>query len=964
MIFSFLLLAAFYFDWVPGFAPGFSGQRGGKGSNPRINAGKSRPGQTFSLDSKWMLNHKFELGGMALLLLGLLLGFKAQWMVMGSMEMPGLKLWGFYGLAAALFTTGIFLQGLGRKPKGQTVSRSQEEPKPLASIVEWSAFGLIMVFAAFLRIYRLDSIPSGIFIDQGMEGWAALRIFHNQDHFLPVWEFDVFQNPALLLYQIGVWLEAWLVFFKLSQFGFYLFFVLLSLATLLLVYWTSRQIGGQRLALSGLFILAVMHWNMNFSRNGFPTIQVPFYTFGTLAFLLYALKPSKNAWPFYGAAIAVGFFYVLGVLPFFCLAFNSIVGSMHVFAALFVSALLLTALGYAVYLTVSVKNRVPYFSMAIAATFFAVGLYTYQAYKIVPLLILLFALYEIATNWKGVLAVGKPLVVFCIVFLVQAFPFLKHTYDLRGIGGRENDLMIMGRVHQEHSWQPLINNIIRTANMFNWRGDNMSRHNLQDYRMLDDITGVLFIFGLVGAIFFLRKKAYFYGLVGILVMSVPCVLSIDAAHANRMLGTTPFIALLAALPLVALWKRVHGFWGDMGDAFFPVFLLVPFYFMTFQNYDAYFNKMAKSLPSWSEYAVRETTVGKAITRYGDAYDYFISPELYNYYTIEFLGYFHKSRMYPLELPDNLISHVGDTSRGLYFALAEGRVGLLDTLKYFYPAGQAEYLVDPAGNSVEYFYRVPAEEVAKVRGLVAHFDRLVGGKTEQHIAQFPLGLPLGPYHAILTGNLYVSQTGNYKWEIKGNGRAVIKVKGKANPAGFHHLEKGEHPVEVVLDVPEGEVLPLVIQQVGQKGVPLSLDAGYFDNLPAPRGLKGSYYHDMDMREEPFLIQWDPVINYTNGNDFPAVTPYAIHWSGTLRVDKTGQYQFAFKTLDRAKLKIDGKEWNLPGLIQNRGGFLTQGVHSIDVIYLKPVSGWSALTFTWMPPGEKMEVVPTSAFGEVP
>ncbi|HEY5039731.1 MAG TPA: hypothetical protein VIJ93_11715, partial [bacterium] len=147
MIFSFLLLAAFYFDWVPGFAPGFSGQRGGKGSNPRINAGKSRPGQTFSLDSKWMLNHKFELGGMALLLLGLLLGFKAQWMVMGSMEMPGLKLWGFYGLAAALFTTGIFLQGLGRKPKGQTVSRSQEEPKPLASIVEWSAFGLIMVFA-------------------------------------------------------------------------------------------------------------------------------------------------------------------------------------------------------------------------------------------------------------------------------------------------------------------------------------------------------------------------------------------------------------------------------------------------------------------------------------------------------------------------------------------------------------------------------------------------------------------------------------------------------------------------------------------------------------------------------------------------------------------------------------------------------------------------------------------------
>jgi hypothetical protein len=284
-----------------------------------------------------------------------------------------------------------------------------------------------------------------------------------------------------------------------SQGTFYLFFSVMSLVTLPLVYWTFREIAGPRLALVGLALLAVMRWNINFARNGFPTNQVPLYTFGTLAFLLYGIRTGKR-WAFY-----------------------------------------------------------------VAATLFAMGLYTYQAYKIVPFLVLLFALYEFVTNRKAVLSKWKSILGFCALFLVLAAPYIEHTYR-GGLGSREASLSILARVQQSGSWQPLVDNITRTAVMFHWRGDGNGRHNLQDHRMLDDVTGVLFFIGLILALFTLWRKSSFYGLLGFLVMCVPCLLSIDPAHANRMLGITPFLALLAAMPLALLWGLVRpDAWGVRGE---------------------------------------------------------------------------------------------------------------------------------------------------------------------------------------------------------------------------------------------------------------------------------------------------------------------------------------------------------------------------------------------------------------
>ncbi len=804
---------------------------------------------------------------------------------------------------------------------------------------------LIAITAIFMRVYQIATVPSGLFIDQGFEGLAALRILNESWH--PFYVEDVFHAYSLALNQLALWFKL----FGAGEVSLKLFYVFLSLIGFPLVYWTFRQLAGPRMALLSLFVLAVMRWNINFSRNGFPTVQMPLYMFGTIAFLIYAIHGSKlsKKWPFYAMAFGAGTFFILGVFPFVFFSYFAWVREMHLQFAILTVFSTLVPLAYLVYLVKSSKNREPLLAILIAVGFFAAGAYTYQAYKVFPLLILLYGLYEVISNFKLVRTFWKEISLFAVLSIVFCLPVIFNP------NSREHELMVQG-VKQ------FLQVVGRTAIMFNRQGDPNARHNLQDYRMLDDISGALFVLGIVYSLFRVRRRKYFYTVVGFLVMSLPCILSVDAAHANRLFALTPFIAFFVAVPLSAVWARAQNLWGKKGEWVFLI-LLAPFLLMmTTQNFDVYFNKQAKSFAGWHEYAPQQTMVGRIIQKNGGSYNYYVSPDYYNYYTIDFLGYFYQKQTFPLLLPDSIISHSADNSRGLYFAMEEGKTGFIPMLQYFYPGGHDEYMVDPAGNTVEYFYKVPAEEVAKVRGLRAHFDREVGGKTEQQLNQFPLGLPQGPYHATLTGHLYVDVAGNYQWVVKADFPATFKVGRTHSSAPFQTLIKGYYPVKVDVDVPKGIVPNLQIEQVNERGVPTLLDAGSFDSLPPFRGLKGSYFRGPNWTEVPYLSEYDSILNYTNGNDF-TMPANAIHWNGKFNVTAAGHYLFFLQTDSQRELKIDGKTLTVTGG-QNQEAYLTKGTHTLDVYVWRLGSNLSNFTLYWVKPDGKREVMPTSVFGEVP
>lgn len=164
-------------------------------------------------------------------------------------------------------------------------------------------FFLVMGLAAFFRLYQLESIPPGLWIDSGSDGLGGLRILY--EHWRPFLEGPFSTHPAYLYYLAAFWFK-WM---DPTVFSLRSFYVLLALAAFPFIYWTFRQLAGPRTALMALFILAVMRCDASYSHLGYPVNHVAFFIFGTLAFWLYAFRTHK-VWAFglSAAFFAVGFY--------------------------------------------------------------------------------------------------------------------------------------------------------------------------------------------------------------------------------------------------------------------------------------------------------------------------------------------------------------------------------------------------------------------------------------------------------------------------------------------------------------------------------------------------------------------------------------------------------------------------------------------------------------------------------
>jgi hypothetical protein len=71
------------------------------------------------------------------------------------------------------------------------------------------------------------------------------------------------------------------------------------------------------------------------------------------------------------------------------------------------------------------------------------------------------------------------------------------------------------------------------------------------------------------------------------------------------------------------------------------------------------NKQTAIPAWWREYAARETNIGRKINQYGDAYEYYLSPDLTSEQTISFLGYKQLDHIHNMTFPEALISHSSD-----------------------------------------------------------------------------------------------------------------------------------------------------------------------------------------------------------------------------------------------------------------------------------------------------------------
>lgn len=163
---------------------------------------------------------------------------------------------------------------------------------------------LIILIAAFFRLWQLDKIPPGLYPDVALNGNEAIEGLKTR-------KFKVFypENNG----REGLWM--WLIALSFSIFGVSIWSIkivaaIFGILTVLGLYLLTKELfNNESIALLSSFFLAISFWHTLFSRIGFRAILLPFILVFSFYFLLKGFRTKKiSKFIFAGIFFGLGFY--------------------------------------------------------------------------------------------------------------------------------------------------------------------------------------------------------------------------------------------------------------------------------------------------------------------------------------------------------------------------------------------------------------------------------------------------------------------------------------------------------------------------------------------------------------------------------------------------------------------------------------------------------------------------------
>lgn len=368
----------------------------------------------------------------------------------------------------------------------------------------------ILIIAAFFRFYQLDSIPSGLYSDEAMNGNDALyaletgnfKLFYPNNNGRE----GLFINiQALFLNFLGN--KAWVLRLVSAIFG---------TLTVWGLYLLAKELFNRQIGYFSSFLLAISFWHVNFSRIGFRAIMLPFILVFGFYFLWKGLR--------YGRLkdfVVAGVFGGLG---------------FHTYISYRVAPLiaLILFLNYWFYLKKDFSD-VKYEHA------------NQQLFKRLDVFIRLF---------KGFAVF---IITACLISLPLLFYFFLNEGAFMSRSGSQLSVF-----SQEYPIRELTLSTIKTLGMFNFYGDFNWRHNISGSSQLFWPIGALFVIGFIKELlhWLKRKHGHFstshtFLFAWFFIMLLPGFLSTEAPHALRTIGVIPVSMVFGAFGLWWLYEKLH-----------------------------------------------------------------------------------------------------------------------------------------------------------------------------------------------------------------------------------------------------------------------------------------------------------------------------------------------------------------------------------------------------------------------
>ena len=396
----------------------------------------------------------------------------------------------------------------------------------------------VLAIASFLRLYNLDEAPPGLYPDEAMNGNNALEVLETGE-----WKAYYPENNG----REGLFINTQALF--LSLIG-------------------VNEPWALRLPSAIFGILTVLG----------------FYLMMRELLLLAKIRGAEIA------ALASSFFMATSVWH---IIFSRI-GFRAVMAPLF--------LVWGVYLLALAIRKHQFYPALLAGIPFGLGIYTYIAYRPMPILAVILALfyYKRKDVWHALFGTVA-------VAIIVALPLLIFFYQ-----SPQEFLGRTGQISVFNSETPLLDlaqNTAVTLGMFNIQGDGNWRHNIAGAPQVFWPVGVLFLIGFVLAI--RRRWVFDWIMLSWFTLALlPVVISNEGLpHALRAILMLPAVMGFAGSGFLWVWQtlanRLHS------QILYPILILGALA-LIIQAHTAYFTTWAKSPHVAGAFSADYVTLGKTI----------------------------------------------------------------------------------------------------------------------------------------------------------------------------------------------------------------------------------------------------------------------------------------------------------------------------------------------------------------
>lgn len=825
-------------------------------------------------------------------------------------------------ISLGLVLAGAHLMGMSMvQGKQKPQQPAQALPKPDFSLPRWvevTGFILIAALAVFLRVYRLDVFPPGIYVDETNSGLDALYILEGNgvSPFATGW----YETPNGYIY----FMAGMFRLFGANWYTLKAISILPAVLTVLAVYPLGRMMFGSLAGLAAMMFTAVSRWHLSMSRFGWNETAVPLFQILATYFLLRGLRERRPRDFAIGGMIS-------GLMLYVYLSSRLALATIGLFLIYWILA---DPEGP----RKSLRRNLPgillfSFALLIAVAPLAVTYITnpFVFSNRVSEISILGDIKEAGSLEPLLLNIQDHLRFFHQVGDHQGKHNLPDEPEADPVTGA---LFAIGLVYAALRLRDRRRGLLWLWLLLGMAGGVLSSNHEspQSYRTLTALPAVTLLAGdVLSRMLRASRRVFPRG-------------TIDRSknRARTAVKTAGIVLFALCLAAAAVWES-------------SVFINRQ---MTSPRVRAWFNPV--------EFAVGNEVVdalkaGQTI---------YLSPNFYNYSPMRFLVYGYMKpatgintlddHPYRLVRPEVTLP-ITDLSQDAVFLLDMWYQPVMEYFHIFYPNAQID-TVQPEGYDPLYLrVTVPLSDLAARQGLF-YIATLTDGREVKGDSK-GLTMPAevkGQTVVEWHGSLRIERSGVYNFF----GTDEIQLSLDDQPwSGSRFLCSGLHPVAVRWNAANSSELPQLRWAIDEESATAIPDQNWFRMDPIDQGLTGYYYRGADWEGEPVCSRPTPFFMLSWLDEDPIPGAFSAVFKGILRVPETGEYRLVINADDGARLTLDGVVVGESMTPEHNNDIdvkvaLSSGDHPIQIDYYQ-LGGGSTLTFKWQPPGQPLSLVPMDA-----